>query len=86
MRLSVVLLVSICTAAATLLAQRSPGPIVDLKETTKIDVPMTQGGLQSRGSVRDGAGNVYLRRIASEKPGQERATRPIRKISPETGL
>ena len=75
-------LVVACGVAVVLAAQQAPTPIVDLKEATRIDVPLTHRGNQSRGGVCDGSGNVYVRRRESEKPGQERAAIPIRKISP----
>jgi len=82
MRTQVILLAALYSAAPVLCAQQAASSILDLKETTIIDVPMTYRGTQSRGGACDGEGNLYLRRIASEKPGQERVTRPIRKISP----
>ncbi len=80
------LLASLCGAASMLCAQQVATPIVDLKETRKIDVPTTHRGTQSRGGTCDGAGNVYMRPIGSEKPGQERAAIPIRKVSPGGNL
>jgi hypothetical protein len=86
MRVQFIFLAGVCGIARMLCAQQTPTPVVDLKETTKIDVPMTHRGSQSRGGICDGAGNVYVRRNEFEKPGQERAALPIRKISPEGNL
>src|SRR5450755_942935 len=86
MRLQLVRLIVLCGVASVLSAQQISSPIVDLKACTKIEVPLTGRATQSRGGICDGAGNVYLRRIASEKPGQDRAALPIRKISPEGNL
>lgn len=86
MKMPTLLLTSLCGIAPMLCAQESVTPAVDLKQTTKIDVPMTHRGTQSRGGVCDGAGNVYVRRIESEPPGPERAALAIRKISPDGNL
>jgi hypothetical protein len=86
MRLQAILLAAACGVAVTLCAQQPSARIVDLKAYAKIEVPMTGPATQSRGGICDGAGNVYLRRIASEEPGQERAAIPIRKISREGNL
>jgi hypothetical protein len=86
MKVQFVFLAVVCNTASMLCAQQATPPIVDLKATTKLDVPMTHRGSQSRGGICDGAGNVYVRRNESEKPGQERAALPIRKISPEGSL
>ncbi len=86
MRVQFIFLAGVCGIARMLCAQQIPTPIVELRETTKIDVPMTHPGTQSRGGVCDGAGNLYVRRNESEKPGRERAALPIRKISPEGNL
>jgi hypothetical protein len=86
MKVQFIFLAVVCNAASMLCAQQAAMPIVDLKATTKIDVPMTHGAFQSRGGVCDGAGNVYVRRIESKKTGPERAALPIRKISPEGNM
>lgn len=84
--MTALVLAGVCGIAPMLCAQESATPAVDLKETTKIDVAMTNRGSQSRGGVCDGAGNVYVRHLTSEPPGQERAALPIRKISPDGNL
>jgi hypothetical protein len=83
MKLQVPFLVMLCSVPLVLSAQHAPTSIVDLKADAKFEVPMTGPANESRGGVCDGSGNVYLRRIATEEPGQERAAIPIRKISPE---
>jgi hypothetical protein len=86
MKMPALLLAGTCGVAAMLGAQQAATPIVDLKDATRIDVPLTHRGTQSRGGICDGAGTVYVRRTESEKPGQERAAVPIRKISPAGDL
>ncbi len=86
MKVPIIFLVGVCGIARILCAQQVATPIVDIRETIKIDVPMTHPGTQSRGGVCDGAGNLYVRRNESEKPGQQRAALPIQKISPAGDL
>ncbi len=86
MRTQFILVGFACSLAPMLCAQQPSATIVDLKADAKIEVPALIRGEQSRGGICDGAGNVYLRRIESEKPGQERTARPTRKISPDGNL
>ncbi len=53
--MTALVLAGVCGIAPMLCAQESATPAVDLKETTKIDVAMTNRGSQSRGGVCDGA-------------------------------
>jgi len=87
MRTQLVLLAAVCGVAPMLCAQHPSATLVDLKADAKIEVPARVRATQSRGGICDGAGNLYIRPIATEgKPGQERAASPTWKISPDGNL
>jgi len=86
MRTQLVLLAAVCGVAPMLCAQHPSATLVDLKADAKIEVPATGRAAQSRGGICDEAGNVYVRREEYDKPGQERARRPISKISSDGNL
>jgi hypothetical protein len=85
-KMPALLLAGIVGLPAMLFAQTAATPMIDLKTYSRIDVAATGPATQSRGGICDGAGSLYVRRIESEKPGQERAALPIREISREGNL
>lgn len=87
MRAQLILLAAVCGVVPILNSQQSPSsPAADLRAYVKIEVPAMGRATQSRGGMCDGEGNVYVRPAEYDKPGRERAARPIRKISPDGKL
>ena len=87
MKASALLLAGVCVAPL-LCAQQAPTPVIELKAATKkVETPVALRSAWSGGAVCDGAGNIYVRLLESERPGtQERAAVPIRKIGPDGSL
>jgi hypothetical protein len=88
MKLSALLLSGVCGVAPMLCAQQAAMPIVSLKATTKVELPLDYPTSMAGQAMSDGAGNVYTRQLSSEasKDKINWHRLPILKASPKGNL
>jgi hypothetical protein len=84
MRARVILIAAACSTAPMLCAQQSAVPLVNLKATAKVEVPVSQRASLFGQATCDGAGNVYVRQLDKETSRNPSGpTRlPIQEVTP----
>lgn len=84
MKMPTVLLASLCSMAPALCAQQAEAPVVSLKATSKVEMPLGRPTVLIGRAMCDGEGNVYARQLDADASRDKLNLRtlPINRIAP----